>query len=204
MRVLVVVAHPCGESFNQAIATRACAGLVDGGHSVDRLDLYADGIDPVMPEAEWRHYVDGAGSDAAAAHASLEPWVGAHIDRIHAADALVLVYPTWWSSLPAVLKGWLERCMRPGVAFRLDDRGRMRPGLSNLRRIVGISTYGSSWWYVKAVNDNGRRIVTRALRASAGPRSRATWLPFYSVDTSTADRRNAFLDRVHRSMRSLR
>lgn len=204
MQVLVVVAHPCAESFNHAIAERACSGLIEGGHDVDRLDLYADGIDPVMPAAEWQHYVDGAAGRTAGAGAALDPWVAAQIERINAADALVLVYPTWWSSLPAVLKGWLERCMRPGVAFKLDGRGRMRPGLSNLRRIVGISTYGSSWWYVKAVNDNGRRIIARALRASAGPRSRATWLPFYSVDTSTADRRTAFLDRVHRTMRSLR
>lgn len=203
MQVLVVVAHPCAESFNHAIAERACAGLVEGGHTVDRLDLYADGIDPVMPEAEWQHYVDTASSTSPPA-SPLEPWVAAHIDRINAADALVLVYPTWWSSMPALLKGWLERCMRPGVAFKLDGRGRMRPGLSRLRRIIGISTYGSSWWYVKAINDNGRRVIARALRASAGPRSRATWLPFYSVDTSTAARRTVFLDRVHRTMRSLR
>ena len=203
MQVLVVVAHPCAESFNHAIAERACAGLAEAGHDVDRIDLYAAGIEAAMPADEWRSYVDAA-STGTSDSPGIAPWVREHIARIRTADAIVFVYPTWWSSLPALLKGWLERCMRPGVAFKLDGRGRMRPALSNLRRIIGISTYGSSWWYVKAVNDNGRRILCRALHASAGPRSRTTWLPFYSVDTSTPSRRAAFLERVHDTMRALR
>ena len=58
----------------------------------------------------------------------------------------MFVYPTWWSGLPAVLKGWLERVMVPGVGFTFDAQsGKVQPGLRHVRRIVGISTYGSPW-----------------------------------------------------------
>ena len=59
------------------------------------------------------------------------------------AEALVFVYPTWWSTMPAILKGWLERVMVPGVGFVLDEKQHVRRGLKQVRRIVGISTYGS-------------------------------------------------------------
>ena len=67
--------------------------------------------------------------------------------------------------------------MVPGVGFRFDERtGKVKPGLGHVRRIVGISTYGSPRSHVLAVNDNGRRILTRALRMSCGLRTRTTWL----------------------------
>src|SRR4029453_7828995 len=120
-----------------------------------------------------------------------------HASRLLHAEAIVFVYPTWWSGLPAVLKGWLERVMVPGVGFTLDERTRkVRPGLGHVRRIVGISTYGSPWGYVKLTNDNGRRVVPRALRISCGCRTRTTWLALYAIDTADADRRERHLARI--------
>ena len=127
-----------------------------------------------------------------------------HAARLMDADAIVFVYPTWWSGLPAVLKGWLERVMVPGVGFTLDEQTRkVRPGLGNIHRIVGISTYGSPWSYVKLTNDNGRRILTRALRMSCGWRTRATWLALYAIDTADADRRQRHLQRVESRLAAL-
>ena len=51
---------------------------------------------------------------------------------------MVFVYPTWWSGLPAILKGWLDRVMVPGVGFRFDEQGKVKPGLHQVRRIVGL------------------------------------------------------------------
>lgn len=133
----------------------------------------------------------------------LDPMVAEHVELVRRAEALVFVYPTWWSSLPAVLKGWLERVMVPGVAFVFDEQHKVRPGLTNVRRIVGISTYGSPRHYVKAINDNGRRTLLRALRLNTGFRTRTSWLALYAVDSSTAAQRAAFLRRVEKRMRSL-
>jgi NAD(P)H dehydrogenase (quinone) len=195
MRVLLVVAHPNPDSFTHAIADRAVTSLRRAGHEVTVHDLYAEGFRAAMSAAEREAY-----------HTDdpvLDPLVTAHIDDLRAARAVVFVYPTWWSSMPAILKGWLERVMVPGVGFVFDRRQKVRPGLTNIRRIVGISTYGSPWPFVKAVNDNGRRILLRALRLSTGWRTRSTWLGLYALDTATDDERRAFLDRCDTVLGSL-
>ena len=129
--------------------------------------------------------------------------VADHGALILRAQALVFVYPTWWSSLPAILKGWLERVMVPGVAFVFNEKGKVRPGLSNIRRIVGISTYGSPRLYVRLINDNGRRTLMRALRLNTGLRTRTSWLGLYAIDSATAAQRSEFLNSVEQKMRSL-
>jgi putative NADPH-quinone reductase len=134
----------------------------------------------------------------------LDPLVAEHAALVQRAEALVFVYPTWWSGLPAVLKGWLERVMVPGVGFVLDERtNKVRPGLGQMRRLVGISTYGSPRAYVHAINDNGRRIITRALRMSCGLRVRTKWLGLYAIDTSSPAERQAFLARVEQELAGL-
>ena len=195
MQVVLVLAHPNDDSFNHAIAARAAAGLEAAGHRVQVLDLYALDVRAAMSLAEHDAYHGE--------NPILDPLVAKHAELVKAADALVFVYPTWWASMPAMLKGWLERVMVPGVAFVFDDKGRVRPGLGNVRRIVGISTYGSPRVYVKFVNDNGRRTLTRALRLNTGLRTRRTWLGLYSIDTATTEQRERFLARVEQRMRAL-
>lgn len=197
MHAAVVIAHPCADSFTAALGARAAAGLRAAGHTVDVLDLYALGFRTAMSAAEHAAY---HGDEPI-----LDPLVRAHADLVRRVDALVFVYPTWWSGLPAILKGWLERVMVPGVGFVFDDRtGAVRPGLTNIRRIVGISTYGSPRRYVRLINDNGRRTLTRALRISCGLRTRTRWLGLYGIDTSSDAERSAFAASVERAMRSLR
>ena len=197
MLTLLVVAHPSPDSYSRAVAARAEAGLVTAGHEVIVLDLYAMGVRPAMTTEE-RHGYHGDSP-------ILDPVIAEHADLVRRAQAIVFVYPTWWSGLPAILKGWLERVMVPGVGFVLDERtNKVRPGLGQMRRIVGISTYGSPRGYVRLVNDNGRRILTRALRLSCGFRVRTSWLGLYSIDTATPAERNEFLARVERELAELR
>lgn len=196
MNVVVVLAHPSPGSLNHAAFDTAVAALTAGGHHVTALDLYALGFPAVMSQ------------DDRIAYHSETPIISAitreHADAVRAADTLVFVYPTWWSSLPAMLKGWLEKVMAPGVAFVFDERtGKVRPGLTNVRRIVGISTYSSQRLAVMAANDNGRRTVLRALRMCTGLRTRTTWVALYSVPKSTAEERSAFLLRVRSAMEAL-
>jgi len=188
VQVLVVLAHPSPTSFNHAIADRAEQTLRSAGHEVRVLDLYALGVKAEMSAEELHAY--------SSSEPILDPVVREHADLVRSSQALVFVYPTWWSSLPAILKGWIERVMAPGVAFELDERNRVRPLLRHVRHIVGISTYGSPRPYVRLIGDNGRRIILRSLRLNAGLRSRTDWLGFFAIDTSTAAERAAFLDRV--------
>jgi NAD(P)H dehydrogenase (quinone) len=195
MHVLVVVAHPNQDSFTMAIQRAATASLQSTGHVVTVLDLYEMGFQPAMTDSEHLAYESP--------DPVLDPLVITSIAAIRAAEMLVFIYPTWWSGLPAMLKGWLEKCMVPGVAFVFDTDQKVRPGLGKVRRIVGISTYGSPRNYVRLINDNGRRTLLRALRLNTGMRTRTTWLGLYAIDASTQEQRQLFISQVEQKMAKL-
>jgi NAD(P)H dehydrogenase (quinone) len=195
MNVVVVHSHPSPDSFNHTLFVTVVDALTAGGHHVDAMDLYADGFQPAMTAAE-RHAYHGD-------NPIVDPLVQRYADAVDRADALVFVYPTWWSGLPAAAKGWLEKVMVPGVAFGFDERsGKVKPRLQHVRRIAAVTTYGSPKRSVRLVNDNGRRTLLRALRVSTGFRTRTTWLGLYAVDQSTPEQREAFVAAVGREFRS--
>src|SRR5687768_8171119 len=192
VKAVLVSAHPCTDSYTCAIASAALRGLEKSGHDVTHLDLY--GLDFVTAMTKEEHD----------AYRTQEPapdaMVREHGEIVRNAGLLVFVYPTWWGGPPAVLKGWLERVLVPGVGFTFDASGRVQPGLTGVQRIVGVSTYGSPWTYVKLVNDNGRRMLMRALKMVCGRTTGTTWIGLYSVDTAGVNERAAFLDRVEHAM----
>jgi putative NADPH-quinone reductase len=195
MRALVVHAHPAPESLSRALYETATAALSGAGHAVETIDLHAEGFRAAMSAEEREAY---HGDEPVR-----DPHVARHAELVRWADTLVFVYPTWWMGLPAILKGWLERVLVPGVAFHLDERNRVRSDLRHIRRVIGITTYGSSWAHVKLMNDGGRRTLLRALAMLCSRRCRRTWLALYGVDTSSEAERRRFLAEVERRLRAL-
>ncbi len=194
LRYLVVFAHPDPESFSSALCSAAVDGLRSAGHHVDVIDLYAEEFDPRLSH------------DERVAYETPTPMLSAQVvryaDLVREAQGLVFVYPTWWWGLPAILKGWLDRVLVPGVSFVLDPvTNKVKPGLGNLREVVGISTYGSSRTAMRIFNDGGRRNVLRCVRVLAPPlRCRARWIALYSLDRSTVATRSEFLTKVRSRM----
>ncbi len=189
MRILVVHAHPAPDSFNAVVCTRLLERLAASGHEVRNLDLYAAGFDPVMREAEWRAYwIPGANT----AH------IADQLAHLRWAEGLILVYPTWFYSLPAMLKGWLERVFVPYETFEL--RTGLNPilgKLGNIRLLGGITTYGSPrWWIRLVVRDPGKAVIMKGLKPLCARGCRTFWLGLYRMDTVSKARREAFLDRV--------
>jgi NAD(P)H dehydrogenase (quinone) len=196
MRLLVVHAHPSPTSFSRAVCSAAEAGLRDAGHDVTVVHLDDDGFRVAMTAEERLAYH----SD----QPILDPMVARHADLVRRSDGIVFVYPTWWAAPPAILKGWLERVMVPGVAFHLDQRTqKVQPDLRHIRRLVGITTYGSPRLYVRVLTDPGRRTITRALGTLCSRRCRRRWLALYGMDTNTGEARRAFLLTVRRRMSRL-
>ena len=192
--VLYVYCHPLAESFHAAIREAALAGLAEAGHRVDLLDLYAEGFDPVLTAEGRRHY-----HDVAVNQRGLEGYVA----RLKAADVIVMQFPTWCFGPPAMLKGFVDRLMMPGVAFDLSDPRHVRPTLDNITRIVGIVTYGRPRWTAIAMSDPPRRLVTRYLRWFAAAKARADYLALYHLNVATDAKRRAFLGRVRMRMARL-
>jgi putative NADPH-quinone reductase len=186
-RALVVHAHPRDDSFSRALFDLTCESL-SSRYDVVALDLYGLDFDPVMSEDEWHAY---PGPEPI-----LDPEVVRHADLIRTADLVAFVYPTWWFGPPAVVVGWLQRVLVPGVGFVFGDDGRVRPALVGLRTIVGVSTYGSGRLEIGFLGDGGRRMLLRALRLNVPHRVRTKWFGLYGIDASDRARREAFLERV--------
>ena len=106
MRYSVILGHPRPGSFNHAIAQVVCENLRCSGHEVAFHDLQAEGFDPVTPAAELSR------------DAKLPPDIARHCDEISSADRIVIVHPNWWGQPPAILKGWLDRVLRMGTAYK--------------------------------------------------------------------------------------
>ena len=186
MNIIVVLGHPSADSYCAAIFKGIVSALEsEPTHNITALRLANEKFSTAMSTAERAAYETSSPliSDETKRHAA----------ALKQAEALIFIYPTWWSGLPAQLKGWLERVFVLGVAFRFNDNGKIRPKLQNVRHIIGVSTYGSPWRYVKLINDNGRRTLTRAIRASTGLHTRTMWCGLYALDTCTQQQREKFI-----------
>lgn len=189
MNILVLFAHPVETSFQAAVHDRVVETLAAAGHSIDDCDLYAEDFDPRLSRAERLAY-----HDADADRSTIRPY----IDRLRAAEALVLVFPVWNFGYPAILKGFFDRVFLPGVSFRMEN-GRAVPMLRHIRRSAAVATYGGSRMRALLLGDPVRRAVTRVLRAqTVGAPLR--YLAQYDMNRTTDGGRRRFLDRVAAEM----
>ena len=111
MNALLILAHPKPGSFNHAIADAVETAFADGGLRVVRHDLYAERFDPIMTQEE----ID--------AGVTKDPLVERHCEDLAAADLVAVVHPNWWGQPPAILKGWVDRVIRQGLAYRFTEKG---------------------------------------------------------------------------------
>jgi putative NADPH-quinone reductase len=186
MRILVLHAHPVETSFNAALHRLIVERLAARGHAVDDCDLYAERFDPVLSRSERLSYHDVPQNRAP---------VREHVERLLAADAMVLCFPVWNFGYPAILKGYFDRVFLPGVSFGLVD-GRVRPCLHNIRRVAAVTSYGGSRLRAILMGDPPRKLVKRMLRATIHPRARVSYLAHYDMNRSTDRSRAAFKRRV--------
>ena len=194
MRVLYIYCHPLPESFHAAIRAKALAALADAGHQVDLLDLYAEKFDPVLSEEGRRHYHDPSRN-----RTGLEDYIA----RLTSAEALIVQFPTWCFGPPAMLKGFFDRMIMPGVAFDISDPAHVKPMLRNIKSIAGIVTYGRPRYMALWMSDPPRKFVTRYVRWFTGGNARADYHALYHLNVATDTQRAGFIAKVARAMRAL-
>jgi NAD(P)H dehydrogenase (quinone) len=136
--VLLVVAHPLDNAFAKAAAARIRATLERRGIEVDMIDLYADDFDPRLTGAERRGYFTTPYDSKA---------VAGYVARLRLAEKLVFVFPQWWFNVPAILKGFFDRVLVPGVAFdHASGGGPLIPRLTHVDALWVVSSTGAPWW----------------------------------------------------------
>lgn len=172
MHALIVHSHPEPRSFNAALTATARQTLADSGARVTVSDLYAEGFDPLESP---RHYGPRADPDYFSAlteqrHAgnsqSRPADVQREIDRLEAADLVILQFPLWWHAQPAMLKGWFDRVFVYGDLYT----GRMRYDEGHFcgkRALLSVTTGGPA----ETFSPYGR----------GGPIERLLWPIHYSL-----------------------
>ena len=158
MRALLVVAHPLDNAFAKAAAARIRATLERRGIEVDMIDLYADDFDPRLTGAERRGYFTTPYDSRA---------VAGYVARLMLAEKLVFVFPQWWFNVPAILKGFFDRVLVPGVAFdHASGGGPLIPRLTHVDALWVVSSTGAPWWVTRLyMGDPVRRQMARGIKS---------------------------------------
>ena len=130
--VMLLLCHPNPKSYNHAVAAEVRSRLEEQSHSVLVHDLYAEGFDPVLRHDELRRRF------------SFDELVQRHYRDLESSDGLVVVHPEWWSQPPAMLKGWIDRVLRPGIGYEFEGEEFMPkskvPLLTDKRAVVLATT----------------------------------------------------------------
>ena len=192
MRVLLVYAHPLGDSLNTEIKSAAEQGLAAAGHEIDLIDLYADCFEPVLSEHERQTYFDD--------HFERGDQAAGYAKRLMACEGLVFIFPTWSMGPPAILKGFFDRVFGPDVSFRIDSDGLLHANLRHITKAAAIVIYGRErsilWWF----GDPLRRLIKRWLKWFLAPGASVLFLGLYGLHKPSTVGVARFLNKVSHAM----
>ena len=189
-RCLLVSCHPLEDSLCGHLAERVARAFEGRPVEIERLDLYRTDFAARMSAAERRSYFSDRFEDAEIAE---------QVAQLRRAEILVLVFPTWWFGLPALLKGWFDRVWAPRVAFDHPQppAGRIAPRLDGLGHCLVVTTLGSPWWFDHVVMRRPlRRILKTALIRTCAPGARFEMLSLYGANAVDSRRLDRFLGRI--------
>ena len=187
MQISVILAHPNPVSFNHSIALAAVEAIKANGHTVFFHDLYQEKFDPLL------------NSEELTKDAVLPAAIKQHCEEIAVADGIVIVHPNWWGQPPAILKGWVDRVIRPGVAYEFleGDAGEGVPkGLLKARAVLVFNTSNTEAQREKNVfGDPLETIWKNCIFGLCGVTNFHHWM-FNIIVTSTDSERKNWLDSV--------
>ncbi|MGH8440339.1 MAG: NAD(P)H-dependent oxidoreductase [Pseudomonas sp.] len=188
-RVLVVLGHPSNQSFCAALSSAYVNGARAVGHDVQVLELGALKFDPVLHDGYQQVQ-------------PLEPDLLRAQSLISWAEHLVFVFPIWWGGIPALLKGFLDRVLLPGFAFKYRSNAPFPEQLLKGRSadlLVSMDT--PPWYYRWVYRMPGLEQMRRATLGFCGIRPQKT-LTFGPVISSCTAQREAWLQQVHKLARA--
>jgi len=192
MHISVILAHPDKQSFNHAIANTAVSELKRYGHQVNYHDLYSESFDPLLPTEEFPKRVN------------IPPEIETHCREIASAEGIIIVHPNWWGQPPAILKGWVDRVIRPGVAYEFLE-GDIGEGIPiGLLKAKSACVFNTSNTYpereLAVFGDPLETIWKNCIFGLCGVDNYYRE-NFCVVVTSTLEQRQAWLERVREAVR---
>ena len=187
-RTLIVYAHPYDGSFNHAVLEAATSALAKAGRPYDVVDLYADGFDPRMPAEELALYTEGG---------TLDPLVSHYQKLIEGASRIIVIAPIWWSELPAIVKGFVDKVMKQNWAYHPTASG-VKGHLGHIKRVLVLTTSTSPTWFLRRFSGNYVSSVFLGAALKQVGMSGRTWVNFGKVGKASRGQHKKHLKRVAR------
>lgn len=172
---LIVTCHPKSESLCGHIAKRAQAALAENGASVLLHDLHASNFNPVPTTSELDVYFA----------AGIPDDIRDLVTGLQTAQELVIIFPVWMFTMPALLKGYFDRVWRPGVAFAFDGKD-LHPLLTNIQRLTVIATHGRSKSETDVTGDGSRIFFESSLPTLLPGLKSSARFDLYALDAHDA------------------
>jgi putative NADPH-quinone reductase len=189
MEISVILAHPDPGSFNHAIALTVRRTLEGKGHTVCFRDLYAENFDPLLTIAELNTKTPPPAEMAS------------YCDELARVDGIVVVHPNWWGQPPAILKGWVDRVVRQGVAYKFaaNDKGEFGPvGLLRAKTAIIFNTSNTPLEYeMRAFGDPLENLWKRCILEYSGVK-KVLRRNFCPVIVSSTEERAEWLGQVEK------
>ena len=193
MKCLIVTTHPLNSSLCKLLGQYVENKLTQIGHEIIIEDLYAEKFEPALTALERKSYY-GESYDSSN--------IAEQVSRLQDAEALVLLFPTWWFGFPAMLKGWFDRVWSPGIAYdHASDFGPIKPRLDNLKKVLVITTLGAPWWVDRLVMwQPVKRIMKLALLGACAKQSKLQFLSLYNSEKLNEQRIAAFKNKIEKAL----
>jgi putative NADPH-quinone reductase len=193
MNVVIVFNHPYEGSYCNAILNSVSRGLERANHQVDIIHLDKDGFNPVMTSQDLKAFRDKQ---------PVDPKVIAYKDRLEKADHAIFIFPIWWELMPALMKGFVDKVIFPGVAYDYinGSNTRMKPLLTNIKGITVITTMNTPGILYRLVFGNAiQKSFMRGTFWKVGYKNRK-WISFNMVKHVSDEKRKMWLTKIEKSI----
>lgn len=187
-KIIVVYCHPYVNSFNHAILEQVINNLKQQHLNPEMIDLYAEQFNPVYDQEELRLFHSGQTHD---------PLVTKYLNLLRQADGIIFITPIWWNSIPAMLKGFIDKVMKEGegLSHTVTKTG-IRGELVNLKRVYVLTTSTSPTFYLRWFCGNAiQKIFIKTTLKQLGIKS-GKWQNFGGISNAKSVKRNAYLQRI--------
>ncbi len=199
MDTLIVYCHPYPNSFGHAELEAVVSRLEREGRTYEVIDLYEEGFNPVLTREELAVYFKGE---------ALDPMVTRHQELLLKAKHLVMIFPIWWSDVPAMLKGWIDKVMLVNSTWSINNQGKLIGKLSNIEDLLVLTTSAAPT--EDTIEECGNAIraclidgtmwqlnIGGCIEAGeVGLEDKAIWQNYGGIGTSTEEERKAYLNKL--------
>lgn len=186
MKVAIVFNHPYDGSYCNAILTSVTKGLQRGQHEIDLIHLDKDNFNPIMTSADLKAFRDKK---------PVDPKVIEYKERLEKADHLVFIFPIWWELMPALMKGFVDKVIFPGVMYDYKDASNtfMKPLMNNIKSVTMITTMNTpNWAYWLLFGNAIKKAMMLGTFWKMGYKNRK-WISFNQVKMVTQEKRTKWL-----------